>query len=117
MSRRVAALLGDVGHDAVHVADRGLSTAEDDEILAHAVADRRVLVSEDTDFGALLARSGSQVPSFVLIPTAEPLAPDDQAALLIANLPHVARELDAGAVVVLARSRVRVRPLPIAPTD
>jgi hypothetical protein len=59
------------------VGDRGLSRASDDDVLALAVAKGRVLVSEDTDFGALIARSGARVPSFVLIRAAEPLTPDD----------------------------------------
>jgi predicted nuclease of predicted toxin-antitoxin system len=114
---RVATYLAEAGHDVVHVAERGLSRAGDDEVLAVALAEDRVLVSEDTDFGALLARSGDRLPSFVLIRTAEPLSPLDQAALLIANLPHAARDLEAGAIVVLGRGRMRIRPLPIAPTD
>ena len=108
LARRVATLLVEAGHDAVHVADRGLSRAEDDEVLALALAEDRVLVSEDTDFGALLARSGDRLPSFVLIRTAEPLTSDDQAALLVANLPHAERDLEAGAIVVLGRGRMRV---------
>ncbi len=117
IARRVAALLCDAGHDAVHVADRGLSTAEDQTILEVARAEERVIVSEDTDFGALLAEAGSETPSFVLIRGAEPLAPDEQASLLTANLPGVAKELEQGAIVVLARGRVRVRPLPVRRTD
>jgi predicted nuclease of predicted toxin-antitoxin system len=113
IARRVAQLLRAAGHDAVHVADRGRSAAEDPEILELARGEGRILVSEDTDFGALLAELGADAPSFVLIRGAEPLTPDQQAALLIANLPTVAEALEAGAIVVFARRRVRVRPLPI----
>lgn len=113
MARRVAALLRDAGYDAVHVAERGLSAAEDHEIIEAARAEGRVVVSEDTDFGALLALTGADAPSFVLIRGAEPLTPDEQASLLIANLPTVAAELEEGAIVVLARGRLRVRPLPV----
>lgn len=111
----MAAALRAAGHDAIHVADRGLAAADDDEILALAVAERRVVISEDADFGALLARSGDRVPSFVLLRTAEPLSPDDQAALLVANLPAVEDDLEPGAVVAFRRGRLRVRRLPIAP--
>jgi predicted nuclease of predicted toxin-antitoxin system len=41
----------------------------------------------------------------------------DLAALLAANLPAVAGDLEAGAIVTIARGRVRVRPLPIVPGD
>lgn len=117
IARRVAALLRDAGHDAVHVAERGLSAAADDVILELARAEGRVLISEDTDFGALLVATGSDAPSFVLIRGAEPVTPDKQASLLIANLPTVAEELEAGAIVVLARGRLRVRPLPVRRED
>lgn len=117
IAQRVAALLRDAGHDAVHVADRGLSAAEDHEILELARAEERVVVSEDTDFGALLAHAGSDTPSFVLLRGADPLAPEDQAALLNANLPSVAEALDEGAIAVFARGRIRVRPLPVHPPD
>lgn len=95
--------------------DRGLSRASDDDILALAVAEGRVLVSEDTDFGALIARSGARVPSLVLIRAAEPLTPDEHAAMLVTNLPQFARDLEAGAVVVLcefghSRSSRRTEP-------
>lgn len=117
LARRVAMLLREAGHDAVHIGDRGLSSSEDDEILALDVAESRVLVSEDTDFGALLARSGSRLPSFVLIRAAEPLTPAEQSALLVANLPGVEGNLAAGAVVVLGRGRLRLRPSPISSHD
>lgn len=117
LSRRVAVLLREAGHDAAHVAERGLASARDDDVFALAASEDRVLISEDTDFGALLARSGDRLPSFVLIRSVEPLKPDDQAALLLANLPHAVRELEAGSIVVLGRGRMRVRPLPITPTD
>ena len=117
LAARVATELRAAGHDAVHVSERGLSTADDDEVLALAVTEGRVLVSEDTDFGALLARSGSHVPSFVLIRAAEPMTSSERATLLIANLPTVEPDLEAGAIVVFARGRVRVRPLPLGPPE
>jgi hypothetical protein len=41
------------------------------------------------------------------------MTPDAQAFLLIAALPRLVDDLDAGCIAVLQRSRVRVRPLPI----
>lgn len=114
LSWRVAVMLRDAGHDAVHVADRGLAAASDEQVLGLAVDEDRVLVSEDTDFGALLARSGTRVPSFVLLRSVEPLRPEDQAALLIANLPGIEDDLALGAVAVMGHGRIRVRPLPMA---
>jgi hypothetical protein len=54
----------------VHASELGLLHAEDDEILRVALTEERVIVSEDADFGALLARAGARSPSFVLIRSA-----------------------------------------------
>jgi predicted nuclease of predicted toxin-antitoxin system len=53
LSPRVAELLRSAGHDAVAVREIGLADASDDEILDHALAGDRVIISHDTDFGSL----------------------------------------------------------------
>lgn len=47
----VANALRECGHDVVRVASIGLATAGDDEILAQAVSDNRILVTLDERFG------------------------------------------------------------------
>lgn len=113
LSHRVAELLRDAGHDAVHVREIGLQHASDAEILDAATAEEQVIISEDTDFGALLAHRQSSGPSLVLLRSIEPITPQQQAMLLTANLPTVEKDLLEGAVAVLARRRLRVRRLPI----
>jgi hypothetical protein len=54
-SPRLASLLRDRGHDAVHTLELGLERAEDDARLMLAAEEGRVIVSADTDFGALLS--------------------------------------------------------------
>lgn len=97
----------------MHVRDRGLQHASDSEILDAAVSGERVIISKDTDFGALLARRQSPGPSLVLVRSIEPLTPQQQAMLLTANLPTVEKDLDEGAIAVLDRRRLRIRRLPI----
>jgi predicted nuclease of predicted toxin-antitoxin system len=117
IAARVADLLRHAGHDAVHVSELGLQRAEDDELLRVARAEDRVIVSEDTDFGGLLARAGARAPSFVLIRSAAPMTPDAQALLLGAALPRLVDELETGCIAVVDRARVRVRRLPVARDD
>lgn len=59
---RVVAVLIGAAHDAIHVFDIGLGTASDFEILERAAADERVIVSSDSNFGALLARHDRSTP-------------------------------------------------------
>lgn len=113
LSPAIAAALRDEGHDAVHVADLDMVRCSDEEILVRAMADGRVVVSADADFGALLAASGAAGPSVVLLRSGDDLSPGQQAAMLTVNLPQVAEDLWRGAVVVLGRRRIRVRNLPI----
>jgi predicted nuclease of predicted toxin-antitoxin system len=116
VSPLVAGQLSAAGHDAQHVHYVGLTGARDERVLDHAVAEGRVLVTLDTDFGALIAHTGSSVPSVILFRgevTRRPLA---QVELLLANLDQVTEDLTAGAVVVIGDDRVRVRRLPIEPT-
>jgi hypothetical protein len=63
----------------------------------------------------LLAQQRMVTPSSVLLRTHEPPAPDEQAAILVTNLPRLRGELDQGAIVVIERSRLRVRRLPMLP--
>ena len=115
LSHRVAQLLRDASIDAAHVRDHDLQHASDLAILVFARQHSFVLVSEDTDFGELLARQRTVAPSFVLLRTYEPMTPDEQAAILLANLPRLRDDLEQGAIVVVERSRLRVRRLPVLP--
>ncbi len=114
LSPAVAAELRDAGHDAVHVIDVGLATALDPEIVDYADANDLVIVTVDTDFPMLVALRRATSPSVVLLRGVNELAPDQHAALLIANLPAVTDDLQRGAIVSLGPDHLRVRSLPLA---
>ncbi len=115
LSPSVAEALRQAGHDAVHVGDYGLATADDTVVFERAAQEDRVIVSADTDFGTLLALRQQSRPSVILFRGATPRRPQDQASLLLANLPAMAGFLRQGAVVVIGPRRLRVRLLPIGP--
>lgn len=106
-SPRLAELLRADGHDAVH------ERTPDDELLALAAAEKRVIVSGDTDFGALLALRNRRSPSVVLFRSRHTFNAASQYALINAHLTDIAADLEAGAVVVITDDRIRVRRLPL----
>ena len=113
LSPRLADLLRDAGHDAVHVRDIGLRAASDDEIIDYAISTDRIVISHDTDFGTLLAYRELSKPSFILIRSSDPVDVDHQARLVVANLDAMSDDLGAGAIAVFARGRLRIRRLPL----
>jgi predicted nuclease of predicted toxin-antitoxin system len=108
----VAYRLAEEGHDASHVRALGLAGCTDNEVMALALAEERVLVTTDTDFGTILALTGAAGPSVLLLRGVGDSTPERVAALLTV-LPRVADELSQGAVVVVEEDRYRIRHLPI----
>ena len=100
------------GHDAVHVGDLAMLGAPDELVMAEARRDRRVLVTADTDFGALLAVSGASGPSVILF-RREGRRPEIQADLLIGNVDLFDEPTADGFIAVVGADRIRIRGLPI----
>lgn len=113
LSPRVAMLLRKGSHAASHVRDHGLLEASDEAILAHALATACTIISADADFATMLALGGLRGPSLILLRSADLLTPDQQGALLLANLPALIKDLDAGSVISISQWHLRIRPLPI----
>ena len=116
-SPRLAALLREAGHDAVHTLDIGLERAEDDELLELARTQGRIVVSGDTDFGALLALAHETSPSVILFRSRHLRTAEAQAAVLLAHLHGLADDLALGAISVITDERIRVRRLPFLRDD
>jgi predicted nuclease of predicted toxin-antitoxin system len=109
LSPRVAAWLRSRGHDAVHVFDLAMAAARDEQILARAAEEDRVLLTSDLGFGEIRARAlGS---SCVLILRLR----SQGSARVIARLEQARAQalpaLERGAVVTVEEARLRIRRL------
>lgn len=113
LSPVVSERLRAAGIDASHVYDHDLGTASDRAIAVFAAAEGAAVISADSDFATNLALSGGVAPSLVLFRSVDKLIPTQQAALIIANLPTIEPELEAGAVVSMSPTHLRTRRLPL----
>ena len=66
ISPRTVEWLKSQGYDAIRLNEEGLQRLPDEEVLAKALAENRVLLTMDLGFGALLATSGRQAPTIVI---------------------------------------------------
>lgn len=113
LSRAIADGLRSAGHDAIHVCDRGLAAADDPVVFALAVRENRCLVSADTDFGTILAETAGSAPSVILFRGEGVHQPHSQLMLLLTNLTVIEAAVEDGSIVVIERTRIRVRRLPL----
>ena len=101
-------------HDAVHLRDEGLIRLPDSQIAAKAVAESRIVLTFDLDFGDILAVARSAAPSVIIfrLRNQTPAAVNPRLFRVIAEC---AVELASGAIIIIEDERFRVRQLPIQP--
>jgi predicted nuclease of predicted toxin-antitoxin system len=109
---RVVEWLRDEGYDARHLREEELQRLPDDQIFRKAVAENRVVLTFDLDFGEIVASSGRQKVSVVLFRLQNTRTPHVIERLKVV-LQEAGPALEQGAVVVVEESRFRIRRLPI----
>ena len=93
--------------------ERGLERAEDDVLLDLARDEQRIVISGDTDFGALLALAHRTSPSVILFRSRHHRTAEQQVVLVLEHIDDLADDLTGGAVAVITDERIRVRRLPL----
>lgn len=96
------------GHDVKHLREEGLQRIPDEEVFQKAVAEGRILITFDLDFGEIVALSGGRATSVILFRLHNTRTPH-----VIERLGKVLSDssetLERGVVVVVEESRYRVR--------
>ncbi|MGH3950371.1 MAG: DUF5615 family PIN-like protein [Pseudonocardiaceae bacterium] len=114
LSYQICPYLKAAGHDAIHVDEVGLASADDTALMTKAKDEGRVIISCDHDFVQLLFAGGDSRPSLILTRDVATLPSAQLAELLLSALsPELEELLAAGAIASLNRDRVRARPLPL----
>ena len=112
LSPRWAIALADPDIQVTHWSAVGPADALDSEIVAFAKLHGYVIVTQDLDFGNLLAITNSDKPSVVQLRTEE-LNPDIVAAQVLRVLRQFRSEIEEGALITFDPRRTRVRILPL----
>lgn len=116
VSLRVTQHLRTAGHDVVHLRDEQLQRLPDDEIFAKAIAEQRVIVTFDLDFGEIAARCRDTWTSVIVFRLVNATS-QHVIERIDATLPRLGGALERGAVVVIEESRARIRDLPIQASE
>jgi len=102
------------GIDSQQWSDFGENNAPDSRIMAHARQHKLIVLTQDLDFGMILAATNQNGPSVIQLRTVE-LDPIVIGHLVVSALKVFADELDAGALVTVDVKRTRLSMLPLRP--
>lgn len=113
LARRTAEFLREQGHDAIHLREQGLQRLSDERIVEKAIAERRVVLTHDLDFGRIVALSRGQLPSVITFRLTDMRAAEVNRRLEDV-LSRFTTMLEEGALISVTDDAVRVRRLPVA---
>lgn len=112
LSPRWVAVLADSGISSTHWSDIGSARAPDPEIMAYAREGNWVILTQDLDFGTILAATNGEKPSVIQI-RSEDVSPEVAAKAVIAAIRQMSAELEQGALLTVDPRRTRLRYLPL----
>src|ERR1043166_5931849 len=112
ISQRVVNWLRGQGYDATHLRDEGLHRLPNGNIFLKAVAESRVVLTFDLDFGEIVAASSGQLASVILFRLNNTTS-EFVIRRLTVVLANATEALKRGAIIVVEDGRFRVRRFPI----
>ena len=113
LSPRLATLFRENDYESVHWTEVGPHMTCDKDILRWANENGWIIITNDLDFGAILALEKLCLPRVIQIRRLE-LFPEYVFPILKRVIKQFENELERGAIVVVDEKRMRVRLLPLA---
>jgi predicted nuclease of predicted toxin-antitoxin system len=112
LSPRTAEYLRSLGHDAVHAFEIGKAKSSDEELIAFAEKEGRIIITMDLDFGSILHYTKKSSPGLIVFRISF-AAVEAVNVVLTALTQRMKPEEFVNSIVVVDDQRVRVRRLPI----
>jgi predicted nuclease of predicted toxin-antitoxin system len=116
LSPRWVTFLANADHTVEHWSTIGRGDAPDAEIIEVARAKSAVILTQDLDFGMILALSGESLPSVVQV-RAQATLPEDIGSQVLNTLLVAEDHLLSGALVTLTPAAHRITILPLRPAS
>ena len=116
LPRSAAEILRNKGWDIQHTGEVGLSRATDRQILEYARNERRIVITLDSDFHAILAVENLDSPSVVRI-RKEGLKAPELVKLIERIWSRIGQQLDDGAIASITERAMRIRKIPLLESD
>jgi len=107
-----AGFLTENGIEAVHWSFIGSPNALDSEIMIYAKANDFTILTNDLDFGYILAITQGKKPSVIQMRTGA-LRHDRIGAVVLSAIKRLAADIDKGALVTIDQRKTRVTLLPL----
>jgi len=112
LSPNLATVLSQAGFQTIHWSDVGDPRATDRSILNWAMENNFSIITNDLDFGAILAASNADCPSVIQI-RAQDVSPGHIAPIIFTVLEKYEKYIEDGALISVDETLSRARILPI----
>lgn len=112
LSPKWVMFLEQYGFEAAHWSEVGTASAPDSEIMAYAKSNAFIVLTNDLDFGSILASTGGDAPSVVQLRT-DDCRVESIGDLVVKSIEQATVQLEAGALVTVHTSKMRITSLPI----
>jgi predicted nuclease of predicted toxin-antitoxin system len=112
ISRKVAEWLRRQGHECSHLGEEGLARLPNGRIFSKAIAESRIILTCDLDFGEIAATAERPMSGVVIFRLQNTRA-DHIIERLSAVLEKMGPALEHGVIVTVEETRFRIRELPL----